>query len=688
LTLDILLRAMTPETHEGDKSNSRDPALDANTERDAIGAAHREQPTVHDGEQQTGAPGSRNATHSNMTRGWLSHQSRGSRNERRRSESGGSVDYDAPQAYGNLTEVSSPAPVQNPDDGADAGGAEPAIRRLSTREDGFDLEVGRQSARRVSLTRGHGSSVLGGVGSGSGDAVTAAPSHPRRLSQSSSASSREARLAARRLSITNQVEYDAPDEYANLAEMADVSPVQNPDEDGLYKYRSLEVSRSRDQEYIRSQKAKPGSSSAVAKDVVAGTECNHGQVLADKRPAENEPDLVRDGAGEAKHVAVPEFKVSRLATQIYTISYLVFFSFLGTLARIGLQALVTYSGTPIIFPSLWPNFGGSLVMGFLAEDRMLFRYEWGTPTYEMKLRQAKRQQNQINQSSGSSSSLERITSADLAAAKKAHTATKKTIPLYIGLATGFCGSFTSFSSFIRDMFLATSNDLAYPDITSPLASRNGGYSFMALIAVLLVTVTGSIGGLFVGAHLAIALEPITPSLPYLFMRKVLDRLVVLLAWGCWLGAVFLSVWPPDRAETGDGALEVWRGSATFALVFAPLGTLARFYVSLYLNGRMASFPLGTFVVNVFGTSILAMAWDLAHSGLGGVIGCQVLQGVEDGFCGCLTTVSTWVSELTSLRRRNAYIYGSLSVVVAYALMTVIMGSLRWTTGFQELTCRH
>ncbi|KAK6851872.1 hypothetical protein PG995_011997 [Apiospora arundinis] len=76
---------------------------------------------------------------------------------------------------------------------------------------------------------------------------------------------------------------------------------------------------------------------------------------------------------------------------------------------------------------------------------------------------------------------------------------------------------------------------------------------------------------------------------------------------------------------------------------------------------------------MFGTAVLGMAWDLAHVPSGGVIGCQVLQGIEDGFCGCLTTVSTWVSELTGLRRRNAYIYGLASVVVGLALMVAIMG---------------
>lgn len=540
-----------------------------------------------------------------------SRQLRDARNERRASRS--TVDYDTPAAYRNLDEVSGPAPVQSPDD-------DDALRRSEALED----------------------STAGAAGIGDGALA-------RTVSNRSSA--REQRAARLRPSVA-QVEYDAPDEYANLGEVANISPIQNPDEDRIYRHTSLEEVRSREQERIRGERERRQSTERADRSHFSGK----------------------------KDKSEQRTRVSRFATQIYTVSYLVLFSLLGTLARLGLQAITTYPGAPTIFPSLWPNFGGSLVMGFLAEDRMLFLWEWGTPTYKNEVRRA--QQTAKDEESGQSNGT--AAAVDLAAAKKAHVAAKKTIPLYIGLATGFCGSFTSFSSFIRDAFLAMSNSLTTPG-TSSIAPRNGGYSFMALLAVMFVTISLSLSGLFLGAHLAIALEPVTPSLPYLFTRKFVDRLAVVLAWGCWLGAVLLSILPPDRF---DGGVETWRGRATFALVFAPLGCLGRFYASMYLNGRKASFPLGTFAVNILGTAILGMCWDLAHAPFGGVVGCQVLQGVEDGFCGCLTTVSTWVAELASLRRRHAYIYGAASFLVALAIMVAIMGGLRWSEGFADLACSH
>lgn len=360
--------------------------------------------------------------------------------------------------------------------------------------------------------------------------------------------------------------------------------------------------------------------------------------------------------------------ISKYATHLYTISYLVFFSILGTLARIGLQTLTFYAGAPVVTGVLWANVSGSLVMGFLIEDSNIFREEWGSPPTPPKDEHGVQEY------------------------VKKHKATKKTIPMYVGLTTGFCGCCTSFSSFIRDIFLALANALPDPSLPSgtSIASRNGGYSFMALVAVLLITVSLSLSALIFGAHLALALGQFTPTIPFVLTRRLLDPMVVILGWGCWLGAVFLAIWPPDRYNAGP---EEWRGRAVFAIVFAPLGCLLRFYVSLHLNSRVPAFPLGTFAVNMFGTVVEAICYDLQHvSGLGAVVpaaltGCQVLQGVMDGFCGATTTVSTWVVELNGLaKREHAYVYGITSVVGGLCFMLIIMGSLLWTRGFDDPVC--
>ena len=375
---------------------------------------------------------------------------------------------------------------------------------------------------------------------------------------------------------------------------------------------------------------------------------------------------------------------SKLATEIYTISYLVFFSIMGTLSRLGLQALTFYPGAPVQTGVLWANIGGSLIMGFLSEDRKLFQEEWGTISSSKRTKGYDEEKGKTLQRSPS--------------AAQTHAAVKKTLPLYIGLATGFCGSFTSFSSFMRDCFFALSNALHVPIPHPSIAPipqnlnvhRNPGYSFMALLGVLIVTVGLSLGALQVGAHLAIGLDPYTPSIPFLFSRKIVDRSVVFIAFGCWLGAILMAIWPPDRpgGPVGDASWEqeTWRSQALFALVFAPLGCLLRFYASLHLNGKINSFPLGTFAVNIFGTMMEAIFLDLQRVPVGGMVGCQILQGMSDGFCGCLTTVSTWVAELKGLKLRHSYVYGFMSVGVGLSLMVIITGSLQWTIGFSNVLC--
>lgn len=439
-------------------------------------------------------------------------------------------------------------------------------------------------------------------------------------------------------------QYSVPDYWVNLDEVAVPRPVENVREASIYRHRSLERTRSREIQ-------------------------RRSSLRRDSRTTPQEGGILEGEARQAAEEGKPQ--VSKFATQLFTLSYLIFFAILGTLARVGLKALTSYPGAPAIFTVLWANFGGSLVMGYLVEDRNLFRLERESDDDGQLEKQAKPKKADEENGSGSDQA------TYLADAKKAQMAVKKTIPLYIGLATGFCGSFTSFSSFIADAFLAISNNLVTPGGPDPPSHRNGGYSFMALLAVILITVSVSLSGLFIGAHLAIAMERFTVSIRYPLTRRVLDPLVVVLGWGSWLGAVLLAIFPPH---------DIWRGQIVFSLVFAPLGCLMRFYLSLYLNGKVASFPVGTFVANVFGTAMLGMCWDIAHVPVGGVIGCQVLQGIEDGFCGCLTTISTWVAELSSLRRKHAYIYGTASVVSALVLMIAIMGGLRWSEGFSGPMC--
>lgn len=417
------------------------------------------------------------------------------------------------------------------------------------------------------------------------------------------------------------------EEEIGLDELAAPAPDENPNEQDIYRHKSLETNRQ-----------------------------------APQRSQEQENDTADTAA--------------QWLTQLYITSYLIFFSILGVLARVGLQALTVYPGALIANTDLWANFGGSFIMGLLREDRMLFRRHW------------RQELENAHRAASDSSSHAASEDGDLSklqdAASKSFAAAKGGTPAYIGLAVGFCGSFTSFASICRDAFLAISDNLNTSTVSTSVAtsshrSRPAGDSVMAVLAVLILEVGLSIVALNFGAHLAAALAYPAEKIPVWNLSRVMNPLVVLLGPGCWLGAVLLAIWPVHNA---------WRGEVLFALVFAPLGCLLRFQLSVRMNRLVKSFPLGTFTANVFGTCVLGLAYDLQMSSAGAaIVSCQVLQGIMDGFCGALTTVSTWVLELDTLRLKHAYLYGLVTLVIGVGFITTIMGSLRWTSGFQDPTCR-
>ena len=460
----------------------------------------------------------------------------------------------------------------------------------------------------------------------------------------------------------------APQDFENLDEVAAPPPID-------------QGQKEREQGYLEDRNDKTGPSKHQDVPDDFGNMDEVAAPGAVDQPLSESPSTEEEQV--KKRPPPPRDRATVLATEIYTISYLILFSIFGTLARLGLQALTFYPGAPVQTGLLWANVGGSFIMGFLSEDQRLFRDE---PTIAPPRYSTDEEKGDYNERRR--------------AANENHAAFKKTLPLYIGLATGFCGSFTSFSSFIRDAFFALSNALPVPvqhPSSAPIAatvdvSRNPGYSFLAVLAVLILTTGLSLMALQFGAHVALFLQPYTPSISFLFGRRSVDLSVVFLASGCWLAALFMAIWPPDRpgGPIGDATWmqETWRSQALFALVFAPLGCLLRFYASIHLNGRIKTFPLGTFAVNIFGTAMLAMFIDLQRVPVGDMVGCQVLQGWSDGFCGCLTTVSTWVAELKTLRLKHAYFYGLMSFGVGLSLFTIITGSLQWKRGFAEPLCVH
>ena len=121
------------------------------------------------------------------------------------------------------------------------------------------------------------------------------------------------------------------------------------------------------------------------------------------------------------------------------------------------------------------------------------------------------------------------------------------------------------------------------------------------------------------------------------------------------------------AESGD-RLEVIGGA-----VGAPLRYVADLAVRRWHGGR---FPWGTLAVNVLGSLLLGLVLGLAASGAASA---EVLTLVGTGFCGALTTYSTFSFETVRLLEDGAF-----AAAVGNVLLSILgglgAGVLGWLLG--------
>jgi len=116
-------------------------------------------------------------------------------------------------------------------------------------------------------------------------------------------------------------------------------------------------------------------------------------------------------------------------------------------------------------------------------------------------------------------------------------------------------------------------------------------------------------------------------------------------------------------------------NALLVIVGGMLGAPARYLVDRAIAARFESvLPLGTLTVNIVGSALL-----------GGLIGVGanswVLAVAGTGFCGALTTFSTFGYETIRLAVDGAYAYAAgnvvLSVVTSLTAVFVAAAATRW-----------
>ncbi|CAD6974213.1 unnamed protein product [Tilletia controversa] len=387
-------------------------------------------------------------------------------------------------------------------------------------------------------------------------------------------------------------------------------------------------------------------------------------------------DPSNDDVATHQMSAPPARGPTRPPPTLFTLALLVPASMLGTLTRIGITNLFTFSGTPLAPPIIWAQIVGCAVFGGALQNKEYF---------EAVVLRLDHHPTAVGLQLGSA--------------------------LYIALTSGYCGSVTTFSTWILDDYLAWAN---YDG-----AARTGGKSFLAGVGQTFVTLAMSAASLRVGMKLAEEGEPFCMA-----------RLVDFLPASLRVQSSSSTASPASIVEPGPGIAhavddaddladfsnrkkntEPFAGhhvlyvltslfaiglllmtslltafysptrSISVALALSPPGAMLRWFLSrfngkqLRSSGSRGGWPYGTFAANMMGISIVAASYTALHASRSADaastlpysrVTCDVIyDGLETGLAGALSTISTFIAELYTLgaglkTRRAAIFYAFAS----------------------------
>ena len=237
---------------------------------------------------------------------------------------------------------------------------------------------------------------------------------------------------------------------------------------------------------------------------------------------------------------------------------------------------------------------------------------------------------------------------------------------YVAITTGLCGSLTSFSGW---MIIANNNLLLQFDtVSSPYGGR-----FWEFLISLVAGISVPLASLKFGYILSTLLSPYSND-NYIKENDENSQeieeesisiysviFLIFLFFACLLLVIILPIMIDDR----------WI-YLTYTALLGIAGAYCRYILS-FQNVYYPKFPIGTFIANVVGTALATVFFMLKQFYIDyyNVKILAVLFVLIQGYCGCLTTVSTLVVELDSLAPIDSYKYTFATHIASQFLLIFI-----------------
>lgn len=250
-----------------------------------------------------------------------------------------------------------------------------------------------------------------------------------------------------------------------------------------------------------------------------------------------------------------------------------------------------------------------------------------------------------------------------------------------GLCVGFCGAFTTLSSWILDVSNSESFHGAVEELLSGIAFPLIFYVIGADIGKLV----GSVASLknwikqdsMAGEDTQVRSEPATPQensrLPSISCVYVAIDIIVLVCVACAAVTVPLTLFLVQHYHRPAGGMVGSMSSDDLRdVMFAPCGAVPRFLLSYLLNRQpnWFFFPVGTLLCNV----VAGLLATLLYRGMNTEDPSWRYGTLLTGLCGALSTVSSVVGEVVGFYRSKqvgmSYGYGIVTIAVALLISGV------------------